>query len=308
MAAPACVNCVYSICDPELWLRRLWAGEPLLPRCANHPRWPGRLCDVPGVACRNYRPKPTLPAGDVRLIPLGDGFYAYVDAADYEWLSQWTWHACASGYAFRFEKGKYVFMHRVIMKPPQGMVVDHIDGNKGNNCRLNLRVCTRQENLRNLRKQHGRRSRFKGVSCDKQRRTWVARWQWRDERCWLGRFKDEVEAARAYDYAAVAWFGRSTGLNLPEEWPPERRAQVYAEAQTEREAVLAKIAKRQKAEKAKAKSQKARGRKQRRGKSTPARTKTPRGQKRKRPAQDAKQATKKSPPKTRRPPKPSEAA
>jgi len=47
-------NCVYVLCDPGDWLRRRWAGEPMLPRCANHPRWPGQLRDVPGVPCTPY--------------------------------------------------------------------------------------------------------------------------------------------------------------------------------------------------------------------------------------------------------------
>ena len=85
MAGRYCDNCVYSLCDPEPWHRWLWMGEPIVPRCANHPQWPGQLHDVTGVPCWNYRPKPVLPAGDaVRMIPLGDGFYAYVDVADYE--------------------------------------------------------------------------------------------------------------------------------------------------------------------------------------------------------------------------------
>ena len=117
------------------WASRSCRGAPTT-------RWPGQLHDVPGVPCRNYRPKPVLPQGDgVRLIPLGDGFYAYVDAADYEWLSRYTWHL-HNGYAARREKGRRIFMHREIMQPPKGMVVDHIDGNRINNCRFNLRVCT----------------------------------------------------------------------------------------------------------------------------------------------------------------------
>ncbi len=301
MSAPACVNCVYSICDPELWLRRLWAGEPLLPRCANHPRWPGQLHDVPGVACRNYRPKPVLPEGDVRLIPLGDGFYAYVDAADYEWLRQWNWHL-NDGYATRCEKGKDIYMHRAILRAPKNKVVDHIDGNRVNNCRCNLRICTSCENLCNKRQRHHASSRFKGVSLSTRHRNWCARWQRRNERCWLGTFTDEVEAARAYDYAGVAWFGASSGLNFPAEWPPERRTQVHADARAEREAVLAKIAKakRRRARKAKAKRQEANRNEQKPSKTTPARVKRPKGRERKRTTPVAKQATKKLPPKVRR--------
>ena len=150
MAVQTCHNCVYSFCDPEVWLRNAWMGEPLLVQCANHPWWPGRMREVPGVPCRNYRPKPKLPGGDaVRLIPLGDGFYAYVDAADYDWLSRWTWHHYNGGYVGRHEKGKATLMHNLIMSPPKGMLVDHIDGSRNNNCRFNLRICTRQENQRN---------------------------------------------------------------------------------------------------------------------------------------------------------------
>jgi hypothetical protein len=310
MAAPACHNCVYSICDPELWLRRLWAGEPLLPRCANHPRWPGQLCDVPGVACRNYRPKPALPSGDVRLIPLGDSFYAYVDAADYEWLSQWTWYMCAGGYAGRTEKGTLILLHRAIMKPPKGMVVDHIDGNRANNCRFNLRVCTRRENERNKRKRRGTSSPYKGVYRERKTGKYYATCIYQGEHLHRGRFDDEIEAARAYDRAAAALLDAYAPLNFPKEWPPGRRTQVYADAQPQREALDAKIAalKRRRAQKARAKSQKAEGKGQKKNKRTPPRAKTPRGPKRKRPAQDAKQATKNPPAKTRRARKPSEAA
>jgi len=232
MAGRTCHNCIYSICDQELWLRWIEAGESVVPQCANHPRWPGQLHDVPGVPCRNYRPKPVAPTGDdVRWIPLGDGSYAYVDAADYEWLSQWDWYMGSSGYAVRHEKGKGILMHRQIMQPPKGMVVDHIDGNRANNCRFNLRVCTPQENTLNQRKQSGLSSRFKGVGYCKRRRKWYARISFRGDEIWLGCFTDEVEAARAYDRKAVELFGAYARLNFPREWPPERRAEVCAQHQ-----------------------------------------------------------------------------
>jgi hypothetical protein len=220
MAGQCCDNCVYSICDPQLWRRLEWMGEPILPRCANHPQWPGRLHDVPGVPCRNYRPKPVLPEGDaVRLIPLGDGFYAYVDAADYDWLSQYTWRS-QNGYAARDDKGKRVFMHRQIMQPPAHMVVDHFDANRANNCRSNLRVCTPAENQHNRRRRRDSRSRFKGVLFDKREGKWFASCRVAGKRLWRGFFDDEVEAARAYDEMAVELFGEFARLNFPEEWPP----------------------------------------------------------------------------------------
>lgn len=228
MAGASCFNCIYSVCDPELWQRWIYMGWSIIPQCANHPCWPGQLRDVTGTPCRNYRRKPTAPGGDVRLIPLAEGSYAYVDAADYEWLSQWKWHLC-SGYAARHDKGKTVLMHRMIMQPPKGMLVDHADGNRSNNCRFNLRVCTRGENQRNLRKHRGSRSQFKGVYYDKRRDKIYAQYSFEGKVRRLGCFENEVDAARAYDYAVVGAFGEFARLNFPQEWPPERRAQVRAQ-------------------------------------------------------------------------------
>jgi len=231
MAGRSCHNCLYSCCDPDLWLRWMSLGESILPRCANHPRWPGQLHEVPGVPCRNYRPRPATPQGDgVRMIALGDGCYAYVDAADYEWLNQWQWHL-ENGYAARREKDKAIFMHRQIMQPSHGMLVDHIDGNKANNCRANLRVCTRSENNCNTRKRSGSHSVFKGVFYSRRRRKWFAICKYKGKPHQVGYFDSEVEAARAYDRKAVELFGEFARLNFPNEWPPQRRAEVYTQRQ-----------------------------------------------------------------------------
>jgi len=184
--------------------------------------------DVPGVPCRNYRPRPAMPKGDVRLIPLGDGFYAYVDAADYDWLNQWNWHV-HGGYAARNEKGKRIYMHRQIMQPPKNKLVDHMDANRTNNCHCNLRICNHQENQRNQRKHAGARSKYKGVYFDGRSAKWYALCWYAGKLHALGYYAAEADAARAYDRAAVQWYGEFARLNFPEEWPPERRTQLYAQ-------------------------------------------------------------------------------
>ncbi len=286
MAVRTCLNCVYVDCDLCEWTSCHQRGEPLVPRCANHPQWPGELHDVSGVPCRNYRPKPPEPKGNVRRIPVAEGQFVLVDAADYEWLKQWTWHL-TDGYAARWQGNKRIYMHREIVQPPPGMVVDHIDHNRGNNCRSNLRACTHQENMYNRAKRSRSCSHFKGVGYRKRDRKWYAEVVFRGETIWLSFFDTEVEAARAYDRAAVEFFGEFAYLNFPDEWPPERRREVYAAAQPLRDALIAKAA-RARAEKGM-------------GKRTKARVKTPARKSRKcstREARRATQGTKSEPRKT----------
>ncbi len=225
--AETCHNCVYAKWDLALWARTFHGGLPAGPTCANHPDFLGRMRECPfGRVCRNFRPKPPVPRGEtVKPIPLGDGYYAYVDAADYAWLSQWNWRM-RGGYAARTEKKKVIYMHREIMRPPKGRIVDHKNRNKLDNTRDNLRNATHTENMRNKEKQRGTTSRFKGVSYCKRRGKWYATILVRGKARLLGFFVEEIEAARAYDRAAVEHYGEFARLNFPEEWPAERRAAV----------------------------------------------------------------------------------
>jgi hypothetical protein len=117
----------------------------------------------------------------------------------------------------------------MIMQPSKRMVVDHIDGSRSNNCRFNLRVCTRAENLRNQRKQRGAFSQYKGVYYHKQRGKIYVQYYFEGRSQKLGNFENEIDAARAYDYKVVELFGEFARVNFPREWPAQRRAEVYAE-------------------------------------------------------------------------------
>ncbi len=234
MATENCHNCVYAYWDRCQTMQGFVTGFASRPACANHPESLGRMRPVPsGGPCRNYRPRPPEPEGDARRIPLGDGLYAYVDAADYDWLSRWTWSS-VNGYAARNEKGKIVYMHRQILQAPPGKIVDHFNHNKLDDTRPNLRLCLRHENQRNQRKKRGSLSKYKGVGYSKDRHKWYAQIKIMGKDIWLGYYKDEIEAARAYDRKAVELFGEFANLNFPEEWPPDRRKEVYAGGEEER--------------------------------------------------------------------------
>lgn len=157
--------------------------------------------------------------GEPRRIPLyRSSLVAIVDAEDYGWLSQMRWRLwpCKSGNVYaasRTEHGRYLFMHRLLFAAPEGMDIDHANGNGLDNRLVNLRAATRQQNSANSRRR-GRSSRFKGVCWDKSRGLWLAGVKFDYRRINLGRFAVEEDAARAYDKKARELFGAFARTNF----------------------------------------------------------------------------------------------
>lgn len=79
---------------------------------------------------------------------------AIVDREDYKALSQYSWHY-HDGYATANIKGKTVYMHRMVVNTPQGLHTDHLNHNKLDNRKENLKVCTRFENMQNRKLSKG---------------------------------------------------------------------------------------------------------------------------------------------------------
>lgn len=232
MKTESCGDCVYARRGSGRWLRLVLLRWPGLLICANSAETPGELKGVPATGwCRNFRHRrgPTIrleppepPNDEIRHIPLTRGKYAIVDAADYEWLSPHKWFANGNEengyYAARWlPDHKLQLMHRAIMNPPEGMIVDHIDGQRHNNRRANLRVCTWKENVRNGKPSRSSTSRFKGVYFATTLGKWVATIRCDGKKIYLGAFADEIEAAKAYDRKARELFGEFAYLNFPEE-------------------------------------------------------------------------------------------
>jgi hypothetical protein len=181
----------------------------------------------PMACCTNYRRgrKPrnsrrhTSHKNDgAKFIPLVYGGFAIVDADDYERLVKYKWYCYylgSSSYAYRTVGNTRILMHREILNAPKGMVVDHKDGNGLNNRKRNLRLCTPTQNLLNRRPTLGSSSKYKGVCRDKSRRRWLARIGFNNKDIHLGRFDNEIEAAKAYDRMAKKLFGEFAYLNFP---------------------------------------------------------------------------------------------
>jgi len=150
------------------------------------------------------------------------GKIAIVDEAYLPLLEGRSWDAFVvkgKCYAHAIDPGRCgILMHRLLMNAPDGIQVDHKDGNGLNNTRTNLRLATGQQNLRNMRKHRGK-SQYKGVTfvpkCTK--RPWTAQISPGDSRCkHLGSFATELEAAKAYDRAAKELFGEFACTNFME--------------------------------------------------------------------------------------------
>lgn len=138
---------------------------------------------------------------------------AIVDDRDFEELSKSKWFMC-SRYAMTERNGKRILMHRHILQPPDGMFVDHINGNTLDNRRENLRLATKQQNCSNQRKKGGV-SRYKGAYKTRGGK-WYSKIAPHGKSIYLGTFDTEELAADAYNKAAKHYFGEFANINIIE--------------------------------------------------------------------------------------------
>jgi hypothetical protein len=152
---------------------------------------------------------------DISSIPLTKGLNAIIDKCDYERISQYPWHAKRYGkhwYAARKLEGRTHFMHWDILGRRDGFITDHINGNGLDNRQENLRYATKSTNAGNMKKRQDKK--YKGVCYHKHRKKWFAQICVNGKIKHLGFFGTEMEAARAYDRAAIEHFGEFANINL----------------------------------------------------------------------------------------------
>mgnify|MGYP001617180464 CR=1 FL=1 len=152
---------------------------------------------------------------EIRLIHLPKDRYAIVDKDDYDELNKYKWQFC-NGYASRLEyvegKRKSVKMHRVIMGNPSNDI-DHINLDRLDNRKDNLRECIHDNNMHNRPKYRNNTSGYKGVSFHKGGRKWAATIGYNSKLYHLGSFTTPEEAAEAYNIAAITLHGEFARIN-----------------------------------------------------------------------------------------------
>lgn len=145
----------------------------------------------------------------------GKGKFTVVDDFDFEWLNQFTWIVNSTGYVMRYAGNRqYKLMHREILGLESKSVHgDHINHDTLDNRRSNLRRANLQQSHQNVRSLADSASKFKGIHFDKKTGRWRAEIGAYGKRIRLGRFYSELEAAQAYNDAAIKYHGEFACLN-----------------------------------------------------------------------------------------------
>ncbi len=155
---------------------------------------------------------------DFKTIELANGNIAKVDVEDFERVLERHWHVDGAGYArtniwSNGKKSSAPRLHRYILGEfDTKLHVDHINGDKLDNRKSNLRVVTCSENAMNRGKQSNNSSGHKGVIFDKSRNKWRAEICFNRTRKYLGRFDSAEEASEAYREAALLYHGEFANL------------------------------------------------------------------------------------------------
>lgn len=152
-------------------------------------------------------------------IELTQGKTATVSAEDFDYINQWKWsydahNNCAVRSQFIRRDGKKqisktILMHNLIMDTPNGKDTDHINGDRLDNRRDNLRVCTHKQNQRNMNMHKDNTSGYKGVSKSRE-----GRWVVKIGNKYIATYTDIVSAAKRYNTEAVSRYGKYANLNI----------------------------------------------------------------------------------------------
>jgi hypothetical protein len=157
--------------------------------------------------------RPIRICGEVAYVPLTRGYEAIIDAADVPLVEGLNWHAAVQAhavYAYTSErsgkKQRSIYMHRLIMGAPKGILVDHLNSNGLYNNRNNLRLANAKQNCQNRRISVSSTSGFKGVDF-RSNGKWRSRIELNGNRIFLGYFNSPEEAHAAYCAASEKYHG-----------------------------------------------------------------------------------------------------
>lgn len=159
----------------------------------------------------------------MKQLPLANtGLYTLIDDEDYEVLSKHKWNITDKGYVYRVvheprndwnkksAKGRYIKhtirMHRFLLQPKPSEWCDHINGNRLDNRRANLRICSPAQNSWNRGISKKNTTGAKGIDFLKNRNAWRARIYVEGKCIYLGYTHDKEEAINLYKQAIKKYY------------------------------------------------------------------------------------------------------
>lgn len=148
-----------------------------------------------------------------RRIKLTQGKYALIDHEDFELVSRFKWYFSSLGYVSRSGCKKHFTLHQLIMKTKKGEYVDHVNRNKLDNRKENLRIVTNQQNSFNRIKSKNNKTGYKGVTYNKNANKFMSYINLNYKQIYLGLFNDKKEAAQSYNIAAIKYHGKFARIN-----------------------------------------------------------------------------------------------
>lgn len=142
----------------------------------------------------------------LRNINMDEVGRAIIDKDDFDKIIKHKWHF-NGGYAKTKINKKCVLLHHMIIKPDNEMYVDHINRNRLDNRKENLRLVNRTINGFNKGKQSNNTSGFVGVSWDASRNKWETHIKKNGKKKHLGRYTDIKDAVNARREAELEYYG-----------------------------------------------------------------------------------------------------
>lgn len=143
---------------------------------------------------------------EIREMIVG-GKTVLLDEEDYQKIPKKGWYLITNRPAKRMrlnDRLKVVYMHRLIIKTTPDKMIDHINGNKLDNRKCNLRICNNSQNLANHKKYSNNKSGFTGVYWNKYRNRWQAGCRKNNVTKYIGLYSSIYEAGMAYNiYARI---------------------------------------------------------------------------------------------------------
>jgi len=130
----------------------------------------------------------------------------YFDLEDYDKIKDYCWGIVDGGYLKARIGNKNVLIHRYLLDPDRNMVIDHINHNKLDNRKENLRICTNRENCMNQDKSKNNKSGYKGVYYNKLSNKWESSIKIHGKSIYLGIFSNKEEAFEKYKEAERYYF------------------------------------------------------------------------------------------------------